>query len=65
MVAEWDADRRPSEKPLTMCDECGKFVENFAYHYDRVHPSADRQAERERERAQQRTWRQRRRRPAG
>lgn len=70
MVAEWDDTwhpaRGPRTVPLTLCDECGKFVENLVDHYDREHLSEAEEALREAKRARERerAWR-RRRRPAG
>ena len=29
----------PSEMPLTLCDECGKFVEHMLLHMMAIHPT--------------------------
>jgi len=57
VVTEWDdwhPARGPSQTVLTLCEECGKFVENVPYHYDRDHLSAEEEAAREAKRAQAR-----------
>lgn len=36
-----DAVSYPRDITLTLCDVCGKYVENLLDHYDRLHPSSD------------------------
>lgn len=46
MVTEWDdwhPAKGPRDRPLTLCEVCGKFVEQISVHQAMAHPTADEQ----------------------
>ena len=48
-----DAVSYPRDITLTLCDVCGKYVENLLDHYDRLHPTSDEALTRATKREQQ------------